>query len=132
MTGQTTTPKKRAPRGNMQKLTRRGRHGRGHHVFAASGYSGAGSVAKIATTLCMTEAGIAYHFPNKAALLQAVLDYRDDQLREIIISEGDGIRMLKAVIELHESLTQSRGYGALLRGLRGSNQSQASRPRALC
>ena len=111
MTGQTTTPKKRAPRGKYAKTdeTRKAILDEALHVFAASGYR-AGSVAKIATNIGMTEAGIAYHFPNKAALLQAVLDYRDDQLREIIISEGDGIRMLKAVIELHESLTQSRGY----------------------
>ncbi|MFN8049358.1 MAG: TetR/AcrR family transcriptional regulator [Ancrocorticia sp.] len=114
MTGQTTTPKKRAPRGKYAKTdeTRKAILDEALHVFAASGYR-AGSVAKIATNIGMTEAGIAYHFPNKAALLQAVLDYRDDQLREIIISEGDGIRMLKAVIELHESLTQSRGYAEL-------------------
>lgn len=114
MTDQATAPKKRAPRGKYAKTeeTRRAILDEALHVFAASGYR-AGSVAKIAANIGMTEAGIAYHFPNKVELLQAVLDHRDDLLREIIVSDGDGIRILKAVIELHESLTQSRGYAEL-------------------
>lgn len=114
MTDQATAPKKRAPRGKYAKTeeTRRAILDEALHVFAASGYR-AGSVAKIAANIGMTEAGIAYHFPNKVELLQAVLDHRDDLLREIIVSDGDGIRILKAVIELHESLTQSRDYAEL-------------------
>ena len=114
MTDQAAAPKKRAPRGKYAKTeeTRRAILDEALHVFAASGYR-AGSVAKIAANIGMTEAGIAYHFPNKVELLQAVLDHRDDLLREIIVSDGDGIRILKAVIELHESLTQSRGYAEL-------------------
>ncbi|MFT3943329.1 MAG: TetR/AcrR family transcriptional regulator [Ancrocorticia sp.] len=114
MTDPATTPRKRAPRGTYAKTeeTRKAILDEALRVFAASGYR-AGSVAKIAANIGMTEAGIAYHFPNKAALLLAVLDHRDDQLREIIVSEGDGIRMLKAVVELHRVLPESRGYAEL-------------------
>ncbi len=114
MTGQATTPRKRAPRGKYAKTeeTRKAILDEALRVFAASGYR-AGSVAKIATNIGMTEAGIAYHFPNKAALLQAVLDHRDDQLRKIIVSDGDGVRMLAEVVELHETLPKSRGYAEL-------------------
>ncbi|MBT2498581.1 TetR/AcrR family transcriptional regulator [Agromyces sp. ISL-38] len=50
-------------------------------VFAQSGYR-SGSIRDIAAKIGMSEAGLLHHFPNKSALLAAVLDRRDDQASE--------------------------------------------------
>lgn len=49
-------------------------------VFASAGYR-SGSLREIAERVGMSEAGLLHHFRNKAALLLAVLDHRDELAR---------------------------------------------------
>lgn len=62
---------------------RRGRHTRALILeaamqrFAVSGYR-ASSLRDIAASAGITHPGLLYHFPNKASLLSAVLEYRDE------------------------------------------------------
>lgn len=56
-------------------------------VFAQHGYR-SGSLRDIADRVGMSEAGLLHHFPNKSALLAAVLDRRDQHSFELVpISE---------------------------------------------
>ena len=77
-------------------------------VFASSGYQ-AGSVASIAEKIGMTEAGIAYHFPTKVALLDAVLIYRNERSREIVQVGTDAVTALRGVLRLARGLDSARG-----------------------
>ncbi|WP_454295776.1 TetR/AcrR family transcriptional regulator [Salana multivorans] len=77
-------------------------------VFASSGYR-AGSVASIAEKIGMTEAGIAYHFPTKVALLDAVLIHRDERSREIAQVGEDAVTALRGVVRLARRLDSARG-----------------------
>ncbi|MGY2061863.1 TetR/AcrR family transcriptional regulator, partial [Nocardia gipuzkoensis] len=45
-------------------------------TFAENGFRGA-SIAEIADRCGLSQPGLLHHFPTKAALLSAVLDYRD-------------------------------------------------------
>ncbi len=103
-------PRKRAPRGRYAKTdeTRETILHEALRVFASSGYR-AGSVATIASNIGMTEAGIAYHFPNKAALLLAVLERRNDESRAMVNPSDDGMRTLNGIIRFVRSLPGSRG-----------------------
>ena len=56
-------------------------------LFAASGFRGT-SVAQIAERAGLSQAGLLHHFPSKATLLTAALDYHDD--REGSLLEIDG------------------------------------------
>ncbi|WP_129663581.1 TetR/AcrR family transcriptional regulator [Phytoactinopolyspora endophytica] len=57
-------------------------------VFAKSGYR-AGSIRDVAERVGMSEAGLLHHFPNKSALLAAVLDRRDQHATEMVPLEDD-------------------------------------------
>lgn len=50
-------------------------------VFAENGYR-SGSLADVADRVGMSEAGLLHHFPNKGALLIALLEHRDAQASE--------------------------------------------------
>ncbi|MEN2740875.1 helix-turn-helix domain-containing protein [Microbacterium sp. X-17] len=52
-------------------------------VFAQSGYR-AGSIRDIAERVGMSEAGLLHHFPNKSALLAAVLERRDVRGEQLV------------------------------------------------
>src|SRR5947209_5184540 len=56
-------------------------------VYADAGYHGA-SLRKIAKRAGMTHAGLLYHFPNREALLAAVLERRDEQDAERVERRG--------------------------------------------
>lgn len=71
-------------------------------VFAESGYR-KGSLRDVATRVEMSEAGLLHHFPNKSALLAAVLDRRDDLSLEYLAPESDdGVIDLRGLIALAE------------------------------
>jgi AcrR family transcriptional regulator len=57
-------------------------------VFAKSGYR-SGSIRDIADRVGMSEAGLLHHFPNKSALLAAVLDRRDQHSLSLVPMDGD-------------------------------------------
>lgn len=69
-------------------------------VFAESGYR-SGSLRDVAARVGMSEAGLLHHFPNKSALLAAVLDRRDDHAREMVTFEApDGADTLRGLVDL--------------------------------
>ena len=83
MTDTTTVPRKRKPRGEYAKTgaKRTAILDAALEVFAESGYR-SGSMRDVALRVGMSEAGLLHHFPNKSALLAAVLDRRDEHSLE--------------------------------------------------
>lgn len=71
-------------------------------VFAESGYR-SGSLRDVALKVGMSEAGLLHHFPNKSALLAAVLDRRDELSRQRVQFGGsDGGVTLQGLVNLAE------------------------------
>jgi AcrR family transcriptional regulator len=69
-------------------------------VFAESGYR-SGSLRDVAGKVGMSEAGLLHHFPNKSALLAAVLDRRDQHSLERVPFGGEnGEATLRGLVEL--------------------------------
>jgi AcrR family transcriptional regulator len=69
-------------------------------VFAEAGYR-SGSLREIAQRVGMSEAGLLHHFPRKSALLQAVLDHRDELARAIVdFEDDDGVETLRNLVAL--------------------------------
>ncbi len=78
-------------------------------VFAESGYR-AGSMRDIAARVGMSEAGLLHHFPNKGALLAAVLDKRDsDNNGTIPLGAIAGIPTLRALISVADKSANQPG-----------------------
>jgi AcrR family transcriptional regulator len=69
-------------------------------VFSGSGYR-SGSLREIATVVGMSEAGLLHHFRNKSALLEAVLEEKDERARSIVpTTSDDGAAILRGLVEL--------------------------------
>ncbi len=69
-------------------------------VFAESGYR-SGSLRDVAGKVGMSEAGLLHHFPNKSALLAAVLDRRDQHsLERVPFGAEDGEATLRGLVDL--------------------------------
>lgn len=101
MTETTTTPPPRT-RGKYAKTeaTRQTILDAALEVFADGGYR-AGSLREVAQRVGMSEAGLLHHFRSKSALLQAVLDRRDDKSRAMVdFEDGDGAITLRGLIAL--------------------------------
>lgn len=104
MTDPSATPVTRArkPRGEYAKsaATRTAILDAALEVFAQSGYR-SGSLRDVAARVGMSEAGLLHHFHNKGALLQAVLDHRDEHSRAIVDFEvPDGVEALRGLVTL--------------------------------
>lgn len=65
-------------------------------VFGENGYE-VGSVRRVAELAGMSQAGLLHHFPNKLALLSAVLERRDERAQELTAA-GSGLGRLAAMI----------------------------------
>lgn len=105
------TAQRRKPRGEYAKsaATRTAILDAALEVFAESGYR-AGSLREVAQRVGMSEAGLLHHFRSKSALLQAVLDHRDDHSREIVdFDEADGVEALRGLVRLAEANAASPG-----------------------
>ncbi|WES63067.1 TetR/AcrR family transcriptional regulator [Microbacter sp. GSS18] len=92
----------RKPRGEYAKsaATRTAILDAALEVFAQSGYR-KGSLREVAARVGMSEAGLLHHFKNKSALLQAVLDHRDDQSRAVVdFDTVDGVESLRGLVAL--------------------------------
>lgn len=92
----------RGPRGEYAKSegTRRAILDAALDVFAESGFR-AGSIREVATRVEMSEAGLLHHFRSKTALLQAVLDHREEQSRAILNFDApDGLETLHGLVTL--------------------------------
>jgi AcrR family transcriptional regulator len=95
-------PRKRKPRGEYAKTSakRTAILDAALEVFAESGYR-AGSLREVAQKVGMSEAGLLHHFPNKSALLAAVLDRRDQHSLEFVqFIDVDGAIALQGLVEL--------------------------------
>lgn len=69
-------------------------------VFAEGGYR-SGSLREVAQRVGISEAGLLHHFPNKVALLEAVLDRRDDRSRTMVPLESDnGAATMRGLVQL--------------------------------
>lgn len=69
-------------------------------VFAEGGYR-SGSLREVAQRVGISEAGLLHHFPNKVALLEAVLQRRDDRSFEMVpLDSDDPHAVLRGVVAL--------------------------------
>ena len=67
-------------------------------VFSARGYRG-GSLTIIAETAGLTRAGVLHHFPNKEAVLLALLETRDAELEAVLPRPGRTLHELLAELD---------------------------------
>ncbi|WP_349428804.1 TetR/AcrR family transcriptional regulator [Microbacterium sp. LWS13-1.2] len=107
----TAKPRKREPRGEYAKTraTRAAILDAALDVFAESGYR-SGSLREVAQRVGMSEAGLLHHFPNKPALLAAVLDRRDHHSLEWTrMTEGNGDVTLRGLVETATRNSSSPG-----------------------
>ncbi|MET0297709.1 MAG: TetR/AcrR family transcriptional regulator [Microbacterium sp.] len=110
MTDTTKTGTKR-PRGEYAKsaATRTAILDAALEVFAESGYR-SGSLREVASRVGMSEAGLLHHFRSKSALLQAVLDHRDELSRSVVdFNLPDGVASLRALVLLAERNASTPG-----------------------
>ena len=71
-------------------------------VFSESGYH-KGSIRDVADRVGLSQAGLLHHYPHKHLLLEAVLDWRDqDALARMGAEPPQGVAMLRALVELAE------------------------------
>lgn len=69
-------------------------------AFTQNGFNGT-SIREVANRAGMSHTGVLHHFPDKAALLEAVLDRRLEVGRsEVTIDNENGIALFRALIEL--------------------------------
>jgi AcrR family transcriptional regulator len=97
-------PTRRGPRGPYAKSeqTRTAILDAALNVFAESGYR-SGSLRSVAERVGMSEAGLLHHFPNKSALLAAVLERRDEQTQDNFdFDPTHGRDLLRSLVKLAE------------------------------
>ena len=71
-------------------------------VFSEAGYH-KGSIRDVADRVGLSQAGLLHHYPSKHLLLEAVLDWRDqDALARMGAEPPQGLAMLEALVDLAE------------------------------
>jgi AcrR family transcriptional regulator len=70
-------------------------------VFSASGFH-KGSLRDVAERAGLSQAGVLHHFPSKAHLVEAVLEWRDEQSRVRFGDAPSSLQKLRALIDLVE------------------------------
>jgi AcrR family transcriptional regulator len=71
-------------------------------VFSESGYH-KGSIRDVASRVGLSQAGLLHHYPSKHLLLEAVLEWRDeDALSRMGAEPPEGLALLKALVDLVE------------------------------
>jgi AcrR family transcriptional regulator len=69
-------------------------------VFSEAGYH-KGSIREVAGRVGLSQAGLLHHYPSKHLLLEAVLDWRDqDALARMGAEQPQGLAMLEALVAL--------------------------------
>lgn len=88
------------PRGNYRKTagTRARILDAALEVFGVQGYE-AGSLREVAALAGISQAGLLHHFPNKVALLSAVIERRDEGASELTIGKPSGVEVLASLVE---------------------------------
>lgn len=75
-------------------------------VFGRSGFRG-GSLREIAEVVGISQAGLLHHFPDKTAVLTALLDRRDESARSLFTGPR-GIDTILAAVDVVEANTANR------------------------
>ncbi|MGC3992602.1 MAG: TetR/AcrR family transcriptional regulator [Propionicimonas sp.] len=71
-------------------------------AFTEAGFNGT-SIREVAIRAGMSHTGVLHHFPDKTALLEAVLDrYLEGGLQEVRIDPDDGLSLLRGLVALAE------------------------------
>jgi AcrR family transcriptional regulator len=108
-------PRRGRPRGSYAKTEARRQEilTAAFEVFSTSGYR-AGSLKDVADKVGLSQAGLLHHFPNKEALLAAVLTLRDEEsIARTGALTAQGIEMLRGLVELARYNTTIPGLVAL-------------------
>jgi AcrR family transcriptional regulator len=71
-------------------------------VFSSAGFH-KGSLRDVAERAGLSQAGVLHHFPSKTHLVEAVLEWRDDQSRERFERKDAGVDLLRDAVELIDS-----------------------------
>ncbi|MDR7158214.1 TetR/AcrR family transcriptional regulator [Arthrobacter sp. BE255] len=109
------TPRRGRPRGSYAKTEGRRQEilAAAFEVFSTSGYR-SGSLKDVADKVGLTQAGLLHHFPNKEALLEAVLTLRDEEsVARTGALSAQGIGLLHGLVELTRYNTTIPGLVAL-------------------
>ncbi len=67
-------------------------------VFGSQGYE-SGSLRHVAELAGISQAGLLHHYPNKVALLSAVLERRDEAAMDHVAGSPQGIELLASMVE---------------------------------
>ena len=97
----------RLPRGEYAKSAARRQEivAAALEVFSEAGYH-KGSIRDVADRVGLSQAGLLHHYPSKRELLEAVLDWRDeDALSRMGAEPPRGLAMLRALVALAEHNT---------------------------
>src|SRR5215207_7104356 len=108
-------PRRGRPRGSYAKTEGRRQEilKAAFEVFSTSGYR-AGSLKDVADKVGLTQAGLLHHFPNKEALLEAVLTLRDEEsVARTASLTAVGSELLHGMVELVRYNTTIPGLVAL-------------------
>lgn len=118
-----TTDRERGPYAKSAAVKERIVHA-AFETFARAGYRG-GSLREVADRTEMSEAGLLHHFPSKAALLAAVLEYWDVRASETFaLIPANGKETLAEIVALAASATKTPGVVQLFTAL----SSEATEP----
>ncbi|WP_040338247.1 TetR/AcrR family transcriptional regulator [Candidatus Blastococcus massiliensis] len=86
-------------------------------VFAASGYR-TGSLRDVAERAGLSQAGLLHHYPSKERLLQAVVDWHDEQSGKVAVEAVaaglDPLAALVALVEHNQRNPESVGLYVVL------------------
>jgi AcrR family transcriptional regulator len=77
-------------------------------IFAENGYR-AGALKEVATVVGLSEAGLIHHFPNKKALLAAVLHRRDQRSVRLVPFDSGAYAALHGLVDLAKDNSQTPG-----------------------
>lgn len=99
------------PEGPRKRATRRRRASildAALQLFGEQGY-GATSLRDVAQRVGITHTGVIYHFPTKEALLEAVLDRRDEEVsRYYELRADDPVAVLRNLVSIAQENEQQR------------------------
>lgn len=70
-------------------------------AFTEKGFNGS-SIRDVASRAGLSHTGVLHHFPDKAAILEAVLDRRTGAEHDLDLDPSDGLRFLRALVALAE------------------------------
>jgi AcrR family transcriptional regulator len=108
-------PRRVRPRGSYAKTKARRQEilAAAFEVFSTSGYR-AGSLKDVADKVGLSQAGLLHHFPNKEALLEALLTLRDkESVERFGTADAKGMDLLRGLVELTRYNTTIPGLVSL-------------------